>query len=182
VKNNPDERLDARAVAAAEGNKGNLDLFKRLGATRAVGNFRHVITTIPPRANVVSGVLVSVPTFVMTSTTRGKKATLNPNWKTAEYEAAIVVLDSVFEAEVVVPNNGTAFAKFDATSYLGEWQFVTGAHRLGLDCDDPLEKLGQHFAEFKYAPRPAFPEHGKTIWFKRCPNDITLVACSGTGA
>lgn len=180
LKNNEERRLDARAVMMAEGAKGAFDLFKRIGASRAIGNFRHVITTIPPRFNVVSGVLVQVPTFVMTSTTRGKKASLNPNWKTAEYEAAIVVLPSVFEAEIVIPNNGTAWAKFDPTSYLGEWQFVRGAHRLGLDCTDPLEKLGQHFAEFKYAPRPKFPEHGKVLIFKRCPNDIALAACSGS--
>jgi hypothetical protein len=182
LKNNEDRRLDARAVMAATGTGSAYDLFKRIGASRAIGNFRHVITTIPPRFNVVSGVLVQVPTFVMTATTRGKKASLNPNWKTAEYEGAIVVLPSVFEAEIVVPNNGTAWAKFDPTSYLGEWQFVKGAHRLGLDCVDPLEKLGQHYAEFKYAPRPKFPEHGKLIIFKRCPNDIALAACSGSGS
>src|SRR6478736_5612826 len=179
LKNNEDRKLDARAVMSATGTGSAFDLFKRIGASRAIGNFRHVITTIPPRYNVVSGVLVSVPTFVMTATTRGKKASLNPNWKTAEYEAAIVVLPSVFEAEIVAPNNGTPWAKFDATSYLGEWQFVKGAHRLGLDCTDPLEKLGQHFAEFKYAPRPKFPEHGKVLIFKRCSNDIALAACSG---
>lgn len=182
LKNNEDRKLDARAVMASEGAKGSFDLFRRIGASRAIGNFRHVITTIPPRYNVVSGVLVSVPTFVMTSTTKGMKASINPNWRTAEYEAAIVVMDSVFEAEIVVPNNGVPFAKFDPTSYMGEWQFVKGAHRLGLDCTDPLEKLGQHFAEFKYAPKPKFPEHGRTLIFKRCSTDIALAACSGTGA
>lgn len=182
LKNNPDMRLDIRAAMAGGGAVGDAySLFKRIGASRVIGNFRHVVTTIPPRFNVVSGVLVQVPTFVMTSTTRGKKASLNPNWKTAEYEAAIVVLPSVFTAEVVVPNNGTSWAKFDATSYMGEWQFVKGAHRLGLDCVDPLEKLGQHYAEFRYAPRPMFPEHGKVLIFKRCANDIYLAACSGSG-
>lgn len=181
-KNVSDLRLDVRSVMAAEGNSGPLNLFKRIGATRAVGNWRFVPTAIPPRFNVVSGVLVQVPTFVMVSTTRGQKATLNPNWKTARYEAAIVTLPSVFEAEVVVPNNGTAWARFDPTSYMGEWQFVKGAHRLGLDCTDPLEKLGQHFAEFKYAPKPKFPNYGKTLIFKRCANDIDLVTCSGSGA
>lgn len=182
LKNNEDRRLDARAVMAAEGAKGPMDLFKRLGASRAIGSFRHVITTIPPRFNVVSGVLVSVPTFVMTSTTKGRKASINPNWRTAEYEGAIAVLSTVFTAEIVTPNNGVPFAKFDPTSYMGEWKFVTGAHRLGLDCTDPLEKLGKHYAEFKYAPRPEYPEFGKLILFKRCPTDIALAACSGTGA
>jgi hypothetical protein len=171
LRNDPERRIDARYAIPSE-------LFKRLGATRVIGNFRHAITTIPPRFNIVDGHITSVPTFVMVTTTQGKRAKRNPDWVDAEIEAAIVVLTSVFEAEVVVPISAAGnFVNFDPTSYFGEWSFVTGAFRLGLDCTDPLEKFGQHYAEFKYAPKPMFPEHGKVILFKRCPLDITLSYC-----
>lgn len=175
LKNDAERRIDARA--GMSGGMKAFDLFARIGATRAVGNFRHAITTIPPRFNLVGGVLTPEPTFEMVNTTQGKKARIRAAWKTAEYEAAIVLLPSVFEAEIVTPKNAAGFASFNPTSYFGEWSWVVGAHRLGLDCNDPLEKLGQHFCEFKYAPKPLFPEHGKVIIFKRCPSDITLATC-----
>jgi hypothetical protein len=175
--NNANRLLDARAEVA--GNNKELTLFQRIGAMRQIGNYRHAITTIPPRFNLVSGVLTSVPTFVMTATTEGMKASINPAWRTADYEGAIVMFQSVMTAEVVRPKTTAGGVAFNPSAgYMGEWQFVTGAFRLGLDCDDPLEKFGRHYAEFKYAPRPVFPDHGKTIIFKRCEDDIETAYCS----
>lgn len=154
------------------------ELWKRLGASRIISNFRHVVTTIPPRFDIVGGVMTQRPTFEMVATTQGYKAQRTAAWQNAEYEAAIVVLPMVFDAEVVAPDSGAGTAKFQPANYFGEWRFVTGAYRLGLDCDDPLDKLGQHFAEFQYAPAPSFPYVGKTIFFKRCPNDREYTYCS----
>lgn len=172
LANSGDRRIDAQYAIPNE-------LFRRIGATRTIGNFRHVPTTIPPRFDIVGGVLTQRNTFIMENTTKGKRAVRNPLWVNAEFEGAIVVLPSVFEAEVIVPINRVgSFLQYDPANYFGEWQFVRGAHRLGLDCVDPLEKFAQHFAEFKYAPRPNFPEHGKLIIYQRCPNDVVLSPCS----
>lgn len=178
LKLDPELRADARFATMGKGIQDPTGLFARIGAARVIGNFRHAITTIPPRFDVIGGHLVQRNTFIMVDTTQGKKAVRNPLWINAEYEAAIVVLPTVFEAEIVKPMTGAGSFKFRPQNYMGEWEFVTGAYRLGLDCDDPLDKLGQHVANFKYAPRPMFPEHGKVIIFKRCPRDIELVYCA----
>lgn len=171
LTNNADLRQDAQYAMPNE-------LFKRVGASRVINNFRHWIVTHPPRFNVVNGKLVRVAPKIMTSATHGTKAADNPNYVNAEYEAAIVILPSVFEAEIVTQYTGTAWAKFNPVNYAGDWEFVRGAHRLGLDCEDPKEQLGRHYADFMYAPRPMFPEYGKVLIYRRCLAEDLLSTCA----
>lgn len=173
TKNSPERRIDTRYAAPSE-------LWKRMGATRVIGNFRHAIVTHPPRYNVVSGHLSRVPAKRMIDATHGKKAVDNPDYLAAEIEAAIVLVPTVFTAEIVVPHTGAAFAKFNPMNWNGDWSFITGAYRLGIDCDDPQDKLGRHYATYKYAPAPMFIDHGKTLFFKRCPQDIEKALCQAS--
>lgn len=170
-KNSPERRIDARYAEPSA-------LMKRMGASRVLGNFRHVITTHPPRYSVVNGKLRRVPPKVMVDATHGKKAIDNTAYLNAEYESATVILPTVFEAEIVVPHTGAAFAKFNPQNWNGDWNFVAGAYRLGIDCQDPTDKLGRHYATFKYAPHPMFVDHGKVIYFRRCDRDIELATCA----
>jgi hypothetical protein len=55
---------------------------------------------------------------------------------------------------------------------------VTGAYKLDVDCADPLEKKGQHYAEFIHAPEPIFTNQGMTIIFRRCTGALTQIICS----
>jgi hypothetical protein len=64
------------------------------------------------------------------------------------------------------------------TNYMGEWQWVTGAYKLDVDCADPLEKKGQHYAEFVHASEPVFTNQGMTIIFRRCTGSLTQIICS----
>lgn len=159
-------------------------LIKRIGASRVIRNFRHVINLFPPRYNFLGGLWTRIPTWVMASTaphaSKGQVAIINPQWQTAAYEAAMVLSPWVFHKEVVRPVNSAAGLSWDPKSYMGEWQFVTGGTEItDTDCYDPTKKLGRHFAEYKVAHRPIFPEFGATIIFKRCPTtNFGTVTCS----
>ena len=81
--------------------------------------------------------------------TKGTGYELNPNWKTADYEAAIVLNPSVMRTEVVPPVSSAGGVNFDPVSYNGDWQWVLGGNNI---CDnaeagaDPLKKfaMGSH--------------------------------------
>lgn len=152
-------------------------LFRRIGATDVHKNFRMIPEVLPPRADFVDGILVERDTFEMVSASgEGTKAQLTSAWKNAEFEAAIQLHPDVFHAEMIQPDN--AGLNWNPSNYMGEWQWVTGGTEIsdGSACFDPLKKLGRHFAEFRYAPKPIFPNFGTTIWFKRCPNDISTTS------
>ena len=168
--NNSELRNDFRNAESGAG--AAAELMSRIGATRSIKNFRHVPNLRPPRFTYDSGTgsYVRVNTYVMNSATKGKKAVVNPSYTTAPYEAAIVLNPNVFTSEIVPPVNAAGGVSWSPTTYMGEWQWVTGGNKIqaaGADCLDPLDKLGRHFAEFKHAPRPEFPTYGMTLIFKR---------------
>lgn len=172
--NNSELREDYRNAAPS-------DLLKRMGATRVIGSFRHVINLFPPRYNYAQGAYTRVPTWVMGAGTKGYVADVNPDWRTATHEGCWVLSPEVFASEIVKPVNSAAGISFPAKSYMGEWDFVVGGNNIAADghCFDPLKKLGRHFAEYKHAPRPMFPQFGRMIIFKRCPlSSFECVTCS----
>ena len=168
--NNSELRNDFRNAESGAG--AAAELMSRIGATRSIKNFRHVPNLRPPRFTYDSGTgaYTRVNTYVMNSATKGKKAVINPAYVTAPYEAAIVLNPNVFTSEIVPPVNAAGGVSWNPTTYMGEWQWVTGGNKIqaaGADCLDPLDKLGRHFAEFKHAARPEFPTYGMTLIFKR---------------
>lgn len=168
--NNSELRNDFRNAESGAG--AAAELMSRIGATRSIKNFRHVPNLRPPRFTYDSGTgaYTRVNTYVMNSATKGKKAVINPAYVTAPYEAAIVLNPNVFTSEIVPPVNAAGGVSWSPTTYMGEWQWVTGGNKIqasGADCLDPLDKLGRHFAEFKHAARPEFPTYGMTLIFKR---------------
>ncbi len=177
VLNNSELRQDYRWAEP-------MNLIKRLGASRVVKNFRHIINLFPPRFNYLAGIWTRIPTWLGATTapnaSKGTVAIINPQWQTAAYEAAIVLSPWVFHSEVVQPVNAAAGLTWNPKSYFGEWEFVTGGTIItDTDCYDPTKKLGRHFAEYKHAARPIFPEFGYTIIFKRCPTtDFGTVTCT----
>lgn len=160
-------------------------LIKRLGATRTIKNFRHVINLYPPRYNFFTGLgYIRVPTWLMVATTKGYQAQLNPSWRTAAFEGLWVLSPWVFHNEPIRPRNAAAGVSWIPKNYMGEWMWMTGGHEI---CDpssdaevyDPIKKLGRHFAEVKWANKPIFPEFGSFILFKRCPTTaFETVTCA----
>ena len=168
--NNSELRNDFRHADSGQG--AGAELMSRMGANRQIKNFRHLPTIRPPRYSwtEIGNKYTRIPTYVMSSATKGKKAVLNPDYINAEYEAAIVLNPAVFTSEIVPPVNSVGGVSWNPTSYMGEWKWVTGGSKIqspANDCEDPLDKLGRHYAEFKHDARPEFPHHGMTLIFKR---------------
>jgi hypothetical protein len=165
-------------------------VIQRLGASRVIKNFRHIITRFPPRWKLVGGNLTRVPTWIMSTAsgdaTKGQVAIVNPEWQNpniAAWEAALVLNPWVFTEEVLQPVNSAPGMKWNPHDYFGEWQFVTGNDALlGFDgctgVSDPTHKLGRHFAEYRHAAKPIFPQYGRMILFQRCPAQYDCIACS----
>lgn len=181
--NNSELRQDYRFGFEGDSSTAN-PLLKRMGASRVIGSFRHVINLFPPRFSFSAGVYTRVPTWNMPAGTKGTVATLNSNWRSptaAPYEGAWVLNPWVFTEELVKPVNSAAGLSWSPKSYFGEWDFVVGGKEITQtgDCFDPRKKLGRHFAEYIHAPKPIFPEFGRFIIFRRCPTTTySTVSCS----
>jgi len=155
-------------------------LLKRLGATRVIRNFRHVINLFPPRYTYADGAYTRVPTWIMPNATKGQEAEINPAYLAADYEGAYVLTPWVFRSQIVKPVNSAAGLSWPPKSYAGEWQFIVGGNLINdPPCFDPQQKLGCHFASYKHAPKPIFPEYGRLIIYKRClARNLGGVTCS----
>ncbi len=179
LKLNTELRLDYRS--AYEGLQDMSPVIKRLGASRVIGNFRHVVVTHPPRYTYNGTDYVRVPTWVDdNSATKGDPVKLNPAWVAAGYEGARVVTPSVFKSLIIRPvNSSGGGTKWDPKNYMGDWDFITGGNQISdSHCVDPRNKLGRHYAEYAHGPEPISPEYGRLIIYKRCPQeDYECVSC-----
>jgi hypothetical protein len=176
AQNNPAFREDLRYADMGSG--AGAELLKRIGANRVIKNFRHVPNLFPPRFTYGGGKYTLVQPFTSSSGTKGTVFSVNPSWVTAQYEGAFIVTPYVFKSHIVRPVNRVGDLGWMPTNYMGEWQWVTGAYKLDVDCADPLEKKGQHYAEFIHAPEPIFANQGMTIIFRRCTGALTTIICS----
>ena len=152
------------------------ELLKRLGASRVLGNFRHVPTIMPMRFNWDDSAdgFVRVNQYAEADATKGKKYSVNSAWKTATHEAAGVLNPAVFTAEAVRPVTAAGGLSWDPQNYNGEWKWVTGLNNIsdaGVDVStngsDPFQKLGRHFCEYKFAMKPVRPDDRVVIIFTR---------------
>ena len=160
LKNNQDRRDDARWAFPNE-------LWKRIGASRIIGNFRHVVTTMPPRA--AGAGMDPVKTFRTASEMNEGGRRFTPAYEAAPYECAIVIIPQVMTFEMVTPEN----YKYSHTqSYMGELSWIEGGERIQAGCYDPEHLLGAFFGRLDYAPAPVDPALGVVIWYKRPPLDV----------
>lgn len=177
---NSDLRQDRRDADSGLGNAAML--FKRIGATKVIKNFRHVINLFPPRYtyNDGTGRYTRVPTWLMSATTKGKRGVINPAWRAADYEGLYVLTPWVFQSDIMQPQSTVGDMNWSSKSYVGEWEFITGGREICEDDTyDPRKKLGRHFAEFWHDPKPMYPEYGRSIVFKRClSQQFPCTACS----
>lgn len=188
--NNAELRSDYRQGFMGWGDAN--PVIQRIGASRIIKNFRHIITRFPPRWSITdgTGALVRVPTWIMSTNsndaTKGQVAIINPDWQNANIaavEGAIVLNPWVYTEEILQPVNSMPGMKLNPQNYMGQWNFVTGNDAfIGFDgctgIKDPMHKQGRHFAEYRHAAKPLFPEFGRTILFKRCPQTVDCVTCS----
>ena len=172
------------------GSKNANPVLQRLGASRIIKNFRHVINRFPARWTLnLQGVLTRVPTFVVSAIVAGGKGysvAINPDWRDPEeapYESVEVLSPWVYTEEILKPVNTAPGMKWTPQNYFGEWDFVTGNDALlGFDdctgVQDPKHKKGRHFAEYRHALKPIYPVYGRLILFKRCPDAFDTITCT----
>ena len=176
AQNNAALREDLRFADMGSG--PGAELLKRIGANRVIKNFRHIQNLFPPRFSYAGGKYTLIQPFTSSSGTKGTVFSVNPSWTTALYEGAFVPTPYVIKSHIVRPVNRVGDLSWMPTNYMGEWQLVTGAYKLDVDCADPLEKKGQHYAEFVHAVEPVFTNQGMTIIFRRCTGALTQIICS----
>jgi len=184
LRQNADLRQDYRDGDTGMGDAARL--LKRAGATKVIGNFRHVPNIFPARFQWIptgggNGNYQRVNTWVMPSKSKGKGAEINPQWRDAPFEAAYVLTPWVFKSNLIRPVNQSNNLRWNPKDYFGEWEFVVGGNVISetQDCYDPRRKLGQHFAEYKHAPEPLYPKYGRMVIFRRCPDsDVTCITCA----
>lgn len=169
-------RSDLNSADMGKGAMANT--LRSIGAARQVKNFRFAPVTHPPRYDFVGGILVEREAFEDTAATHGTKATETAAYRNAEFEGAVVPHPKQYSANVVTPD--TAGLDFDATSWNGDWKFVTGGNQIvsGNVCYDPLHKWGAHFSEYVYAPEPIHTNYAWTLIFSRCANGQARTSCT----
>lgn len=189
LRQNAELRQDYRS--AFQGGGENTPVIKRLGASKVIGNFRHVINQRPARFTCVGSTFTQVPRFVDASgpdaPVKGSAQIINPLWRTAPYEAADVLSPDLFTSEIVQPVNSAGGLTYPAGNYMGDWQFVTGAYKWTAEsgaCDDPLENQGRHFGELAHAPKPKLSarfKYGYRIIYRRCTGSmVECTSCSSS--
>jgi hypothetical protein len=111
--------------------------------------------------------------YVEASATKGKKYTINPSWKTATHEAAVVLNPAVYTAEAVRPVTAAGGLSWSPQNYNGDWKWVTGLNNISDSASavttgtDPFQKMGRHYSEMMFAMKPVRPDDGIVIIFKR---------------
>ena len=160
LKNSSERRQDARWAFPNE-------LWKRIGASRIIGNFRHVPTTMPLRA--AGAGMDPVRTFRTNAEMNAAGRRFTPEYEAAPYEAAIVIIPQVMTFEMVMPEE---YKYSHHQSYMGELSFIEGGERIQAGCYDPEHLLAAFFGRLDYAPAPIDPALGCVIWYKRPPLDV----------
>lgn len=177
LKANPHMRDDSRYASEGLDGKGDFSLWKALGSSRVIGNFRHVSTNIAPRFNYTGGAYVVVSPFKDITAVGTDQVIITDAYKNAAFEAAIMAVPSGFRIEAVRPQS--AGLNFDMANYNGDLQFITGGERI---CNpavyDPLHTKGRHFAQIIYAAAPQYPHNIAVVVYKRCPVTADYVFCS----
>lgn len=190
--NNPDLREDIRQ--SYQGFGDTAEVLLRLGASRIIKNYRHVITATPPRWGITDGTGAMyrispwqmIPGSQTTGFGKGQVAIANPaylNPNIAAVEAATVMSKWVAEEQILRPVNAINGQRWSPKDYYGQWTFVTGNDALlGMDgcagLSDPFHEYGRHFAQYKHGFKPIYPDYGKVFMFLRCPAVTNCLTCS----
>lgn len=162
-------RDDSRYASEGMDGQGNFALWKAIGSSRTIGNFRHICTNIEPRFDFTGGVYVPVAPFKDITAVGTDQEIMRTEYKNAAFAAALVPVPSGMRIEAVRPQ--TAGLNFDMANYNGDLQFITGGERI---CDpavyDPRHEKGRHFAAIAYAAAPVHQHSMATVVYKRCSN------------
>lgn len=189
LRQNSELRQDYRDAFSSAGEAS--PVIKRLGSSKVVGNFRHVINQRPRRYSCVGGTYTQIPRYIDASggdqPVKGSAQIINPAWREAPYEGADVLSPDLFTSEIVQPVNSAGGLNYPAGNYMGDWKFITGAYKWAAEsgsCDDPLEEQGRHFGQLAHAPKPKLSarfKYGYHIIYRRCfGSQVECTSCSSS--
>lgn len=172
----------ARFASMGMDGGGNTSLFSPLGATRVIGNVRHVPTELPIRLD-FNGTYQVVNPFKDVASITNNDDSLTDAYKNADFEAIIFQNPDVFQMDWVLPPTWpfkTLDGEPDPVNYMGELTFRAGGREI---CDDsttydPLHEKGRHFGVVRYAPRPNRINNGAVLVVKRCQQTSNNIFCS----
>lgn len=185
IQQNAELRTDVRYGAPTE-------LLKRIGATRVLKNFRHIIDVFPPRYTFANGTYTQVAPFTdvdnvdPTKPTCGMYQDVNPDYEAAEFEGVRILSPKLFTSEIVQARTSAGGITTGPKNYLGNWKLVIGKYHWDCNCScygDPLDNYAKHFAIFAHAPKPnplGMFKYGWLIIYKRCFNNIECPVCSSS--
>ena len=177
LRSNPHMRDDARFASEGMDGAGDFGLWRALGSTRTIGNFRHVTTNMEPRFNFTASGYATVAPFKDITVVGTDQEIFTDAYKNAPYAAALIPVPSGMKIEAVRPQ--TAGLNFDMANYNGELQFITGGERICSPAIfDPRHEKGRHFANITYAPAPRYQHSLGTVIYKRCAVTQDLIFCS----
>ena len=162
LKNNTERRQDARWAMANE-------LWRRIGATTIIANWRHAVSHMCPRFVVSGGVLTQVRTFKNADEMDATGDRFTAAYRAAPYEMATAVIPQVMTFEMVMPED---YKYSHHQSYMGELEWIEGGERIVAGCYDPEHLLGSFFGRLDYAPAPVDPAIGAAIVYKRPAVDV----------
>lgn len=176
LKANSTIRDNARYASMGEGADSDLSFFKAVGATRVIGNFRHMVTNVPLRLNFTGAAYTVISPFKDITAVGSDGVMLTDAYKNASHEAAIAIVPDAFRADIVTPTNW----RFpDTQNYNGEWEFIVGGEKICSPAVyDPQSEKGRHFAKIEFASAPVRPYLASTYIFKRCQTTRDLIFCS----
>lgn len=167
-------------------------LTKRIGATRVIGNFRHMVNQRPARFTWAPtgnglGTYTQVPAYIVdTDVSMGTGYEINPEWRTAPYEGIDLITSGLFTSEVPAAKTSAGGVQLGPINYNGDWDFKVGAYRwrtsITSGCEDPQDQIGRHFGSFMHAVKPnplGRFKLGGFIIAQRCTgNKLDTVTCS----
>lgn len=144
---------------------------------RFKGPYRGLMFGVDPyplRANSLdgSGQPIFIEPLVATNVTVGVGGRPNSNWVSAQYEVGFVLFDNSFDR--LTPED----YKVPGFNFPGPMSNDGLRFKLLNDASCHLfEDYGLHLYEMSRAYRPRNPQSACAVLFKRCSNDMSLIAC-----
>lgn len=177
-RKNSSLRNDANFAAMGQGDSAYMSVWRAIGATRSIGNWRFVPTDIAPRFNFIApGVFSAVTPFKTIDQVGTDDVILTDAYLHAPYHGAILSHPDTMVCEAVRPQ--AAGLSWQAIDYNGDWRFYTGGERICTPAQyDPEHELGRHFAHIEYAPKPRKIHYSKIYVYKHCSDTIDTIFCS----
>jgi len=140
------------------------DLIAPLGVEKSFRGFYHLCDDLAPRFSgfdTSSDLLTEVQPYKHDQT--NDKIAVNPDYDTADYEAAFVLVDNVMESLIPAPITNVGGMKFDPVNYKGEFKW-TNIPDVTLNPDGTIGFFRGILAS---ASKPIKTNFGYIILFKR---------------